>query len=244
MKEIPIVFADDYLIIIDKPAGITVTKSENEKGETIQDWVEKKLGIKKEELRIKNKSDFYQRAGVVHRLDKETSGLLMIAKNEEYYFKLQQQFLRREVEKTYTALVHGRIETASLIIKNKVGRLPWNRRKFGVIEEGREAVTEIIRLKVYQEPDGNSYSLIDVLPKTGRTHQIRIHLKHINHPIVSDNLYAGRKVYRQDLKSCPRIFLHARKIVFDNPEGGRKMTFESDLPEDLVKVLNLFTPVG
>ena len=243
MKEIPIVFADDYLIIIDKPAGITVTKSENEKGETIQDWARLRQGYDGQAEETGN-SEFIKRAGIVHRLDKETSGLLMIAKNEEYYLKLQQQFLKREVEKTYTALVHGRIETASLFIKNKVGRLPWNRRKFGVIEEGREAVTEIIRLKVYQEPDGNSYSLIDVLPKTGRTHQIRIHLKHINHPIVSDNLYAGRKVYRQDLKSCPRIFLHARKIVFDNPEGGRKMTFESDLPEDLVKVLNLFTPVG
>lgn len=253
MREIPIVFEDEAICAIDKPSGITVNRSENEKGETIEDWARLRQGFRRRQdyggqvvgqaEEISN-SEFYKRAGIVHRLDKETSGILLIAKNEDVFHKLQQQFVNREVSKVYTALVHGRMETAKIIIKNKVGRLPWNRRLFGVIEEGREAETEINVVNYYQDKQNNPYTLVNVFPRTGRTHQIRIHLKHIKHPILSDPLYAGRIVLRQDLKICRRLFLHAGKIEFKHPGSGQKMILESQLPDDLVSALNSFTPVG
>lgn len=232
MINIPIIFEDEYLFAIDKPSGISVNRSENEKGDTVQDWVENKLNIKKQETRDNN-SDFIKRAGIVHRLDKDTSGVLLIAKDENSFLELQNQFKLRTTDKVYYALVHGRMETGELTINAPVGRLPWNRRKFGVIEGGRVAETIISVQDYYKDSEDNWYSFIEVKPQTGRTHQIRIHLQHIHHPVVADKLYSGRKLYRESLKICPRLFLHAARLKFKHPSFQRIVDLESKLPEDL-----------
>lgn len=234
MTEIPIVFEDDFLLVIDKPPGITVNRSENDKSGTIQDYSEKALNISKQNTELN--SDFINRAGIVHRLDKETSGLLIIAKNEAVFINLQKQFKERTVEKKYCALVHGNIEQQSLYIKAPVGRLPWARRKFGVYALGRDAETHL-EVKQYFKNQTDRYTLVYASPKTGRTHQIRIHLKHIQHPVVSDFLYAGRKTYARDKEFCPRLFLHAMTIKFVHPGTLKVVKIESKLPDDLESVL-------
>lgn len=175
---------------------------------------------------------FYLRSGVVHRLDKETSGILLVAKTKEAFENLQAQFKERKVEKTYTALVHGLVEPKEGTVEATVGRLPWRRDRFGVLPGGRESKTDyevISNLTL----DANYYTLLSLYPKTGRTHQIRIHLKYLGHPVVSDEFYAGRKTARNDRKWCPRLFLHAGEIKFQHPADSKPMSFSSELPVDL-----------
>ena len=113
-----------------------------------------------------------------------------------------------------------------------MGRLPWKRQRFGVLPGGREATTDYKVTKTLTNND-EKFSLVELYPKTGRTHQIRIHLKFIGHPIVGDYFYAGRKTAREDRSWCPRLFLHASKITFFHPESGDRLSFESNLPQDL-----------
>lgn len=241
-----VLLEDPYLLIIDKPSGLVVNRAESVAGETVQDWVESYLrtgpvasssrpmssgepaGTRRDSLQSRHPSDFIERSGTVHRLDKETSGVLLIAKTPEVFEELQRQFKERLVEKTYVALVHGRVTPEEGIITAPVGRLPWNRERFGVFPGGRPAETKYKAIKHYGE-----YSLVEFYPKTGRTHQIRVHAKSIGHPVVSDTFYAGRKTSRQDRKWCPRLFLHAAKVSFAHPVGGKRITVEAPLPEDL-----------
>lgn len=181
---------------------------------------------------------------MVHRIDKETSGVLIIAKNPEAFSELQRQFKEREVAKKYLALAHGKVVPEEGSITAAVGRLPWNRERFGVLPGGREAETEYRVLSISKlVPVGMEYrgkeefSLLELHPKTGRTHQIRVHLKSIGHPIVGDAFYAGRKTSREDRKWCPRLFLHAAEISFKHPKTGEKMMVKSELPKDLTEVL-------
>ncbi len=241
-----ILYEDPSLLVLNKPAGITVNKSDTTKGEdTIQDWVEEYLKVPEG-----NQFDtFYQRAGIVHRLDKETSGILLVAKTPEAFVDLQRQFKERLVKKTYLALAHGKITPETGEINVPVGRLPWNRKRFGVVAGGRDSLT---RYKVlsYYTLYAKSYTLLELYPETGRTHQIRVHLKHIGHPIFGDSLYAGRKTARDDRKFLERVFLHAAKISFFHPARHRYaqalagepvyhelLTFEAPLPDALQKIL-------
>jgi len=240
---IPIIFEDSDLIVIDKPSGVIVNKAESVKTETVQEWIEKKFSIFLPRRQAgnfqfsKNKeSEFYSRAGIVHRLDKETSGILLIAKTPDAFENLQAQFKNREVTKKYITLAHGKLETSSTI-KASVGRLPWNRERFGVLAGGRDAETSYDVLKHYKSSLGEIFSLLDVTPLTGRTHQIRIHLKYAGHPVACDPFYGGRKVYKRDLKFCPRLFLHAAYIKFKHPKTNSFMEFRSKLPQDLDEVL-------
>lgn len=217
-----IIFKDESILVIDKPAGWIVNEAETTTNQpVVQTWLRESF-----KYPIVNTTSL--RSGVVHRLDKETSGLLLIAKTKTALENLQAQFKGREVKKTYTALVHGKVEPKEGEIKTPVGRLPWRRDRFGVLPGGREAITYYKVYKYY-----NGYTLLELFPKTGRTHQIRIHLKYIGHPIVSDEFYAGRKTARNDRKWCPRLFLHASKISFLHPKSGKRMEFASPLPSDL-----------
>lgn len=244
--EIKIIHEDEDLLIIDKPFGIVVNRSESAKGETVQEWAEKKLQIQNSEFRIQKganneeqitNNEFLSRGGVVHRLDKETSGILVIAKNPESFSNLKNQFKERVVEKEYLALSHGEVKPGEGIINIPVGRLPYNRTKFGVVAGGREAVTNYEVLNYYKFRN-EKLTYLRLIPKTGRTHQIRVHLKYINHPIFADPLYAGRKVGRDDRKYLNRLFLHASKISFNHPVSLKKLTFESHLPEELANFLS------
>lgn len=227
-----IVFQDDNIIILDKPSDwITNDASTTTSQPVLQTWL-------RENFKYPLIGDRERRDGIVHRLDKETSGLLIVAKTIDAFENLQAQFKERKVTKTYIALAHGEIIPKEGRIEASVGRLPWRRQRFGVLPGGREAVTNYKVLKTLESKD-EKFSLVELYPKTGRTHQIRIHLKFIGHPIVGDNFYAGRKTSRDDRAWCPRLFLHASKITFFHPEGGKELRFESSLPENLENVIDV-----
>lgn len=235
-----ILFEDDQIIVISKPSGITVNRSETTVHElTVQDWIEKNFKISEMTYEIDRneqgwESEFYKRSGIVHRIDKETSGILLAAKNPAAFDNLQKQFQERIVEKSYLALAHGKLMPPDGEINIPVGRLEYNRKRFGVVAGGRESVTFYKTLSTYARKKPNEIlSLIELYPKTGRTHQIRVHLKYLNRPIFSDSLYGGRKTAREDRKLLSRLFLHASKISFLHPLNGKSVNFEDPLPPGL-----------
>lgn len=251
-----VIFEDDQILVIEKPAGLVVTPSETQKEETLVDWLRKNY----DSLEY-HSEDAKQRMGLVHRLDKETSGLILVGKSDQALENLQAQFKERKIKKEYLALVHGQILEPGRI-EGAIGRNPGNREKFTVLlDEGKEAVTEYepvqrlafsvqrlveifpdfskIQLKKLDARRYQNYTLLKCHPLTGRTHQIRVHLKYKGFPIVSDEKYVGRKMYRLDKRWCPRMFLHAGKISFKHPLSGEWMHFESPLPEDLERSLDV-----
>jgi len=254
-QTVKIIFEDDYLLIINKPPFLAVTVAETNQQQTLEDFLRKKHGITLE------------RSGIVHRLDKDTSGLLAVAKTKEVMEHLQKQFKEREVDKEYLALVHGRVEKAGRVVA-AIMRNPAHHDKFAVAYskgEGREAVTEykiVKRLalsekrlveifskltkKDLSELYATRYTLFTLLrckPLTGRTHQIRVHLKYAGFPIVGDVKYGGRKISKLDSLWCPRQFLHAARLSFIHPVSGKRMHFESPLPKDLSDVLALLDKI-
>jgi len=224
-----IIFEDTSLMILEKPSGWIVNEAETTKGQKVlQTW------LKKKDYPLAKNKEF--RSGIVHRLDKETSGILIIAKTEEAFKNLQKQFKDRKVKKSYQSLAHGKIGIKKGHIKAPVGRLPWNRRRFGVLPGGRSAETDYEVIGYYKKDD-EEFSLVNAFPRTGRTHQIRIHLKYLGNSVVSDEFYAGRKTARKDRTWCQRLFLHAASISFKHPEKNKTVKFESSLPDDLSKAL-------
>jgi 23S rRNA pseudouridine1911/1915/1917 synthase len=234
MVEPNIIFEDESVLILDKPSGWIVNRATTTKGQPIvQDWISHNLRFpiaKSEDLR----------GGIVHRLDKETSGVLIVAKTEKAFEVLQSQFKARKVKKTYIALVHGKVEPKEGEIKTTVGRLPWRRDRFGVVPGGRESESRYKVIRYYAKGE-DTFSLVEFYPKTGRTHQIRIHAKFIGHPIVGDEFYAGRKTARNDRQWCPRLFLHASKVSFIHPVTGREVSFEIPLSGEPTSVLQNLT---
>lgn len=245
---IAILYEDNDLLILNKPAGVVVNRADTTKGiETVQDFVEKHLGLSPyystivvPEGEYKSSAEtFKERSGIVHRLDKETSGILLIAKTLPAFIELLRQFKERVVKKTYIALAHGLLQPTEGEVNVPVGRLEFNRKRFGVVAGGRDSVTKYKVLQVYKNPKTKEpLSLVALHPETGRTHQIRVHLKHLNRPIFSDELYGGRKTARDDRKVLPRLFLHAAGITFLHPITGKEMSMESPLPEDLETFIN------
>jgi len=233
---LPILFEDDTFLAINKPPGIVVNNAESVKGETVQDWAEEKLGMKNTENGMKNTDDFVGRAGIVHRIDKETSGILLIAKTPESFIELQRQFKERLIKKTYIAITHGKIVPEIGEIRAPVGRLPWNKERFGIVPGGKESVTryKIIKMHVLE---GVPFSLVELYPETGRTHQIRVHMKYINHPLLGDYLYAGRKTSRDDREWAPRVMLHAWKMRLLHPKTGVELAIEAPIPDDMNRII-------
>lgn len=227
-----IIHEDNSIIVLNKPAGWVVNDAETVKHDlVVQRWL---MG----QYHFETIKDREYRCGIVHRLDKETSGILLIAKTKDAFHELQRQFKERIVEKTYIALVHGKVEPQEGKIEVDVGRLPWRRDRFGVVPGGRDSLTYYQTISHYTL-NTTPYTLVEFHPKTGRTHQIRIHAKYIGHPIVGDEFYAGRKTARNDRKWCPRLFLHAKGISFLHPETGKKLKLESELPDDLQEVMSI-----
>jgi 23S rRNA pseudouridine1911/1915/1917 synthase len=217
-----IVYEDDDLLVIDKPAGLVVHPSPGHRHGTLVHAV------------LYHCPDLEgvggaHRPGIVHRLDKDTSGLILVAKNDRAHRDLQAQFKGREVQKTYLALVYGRISPPSGEIAAAVGRDIRERKRMAIVEGGRAAVTRYETLGCYRK-----CTLLACRPLTGRTHQIRVHLAHIGHPIVGDGVYGGR---RRPSVPCPRQFLHAHRIRFRLPATGEEVELTSPLPPDLQAVL-------
>ncbi len=220
---IKIVYEDKDLLVIDKDAGMVVHPTLDHPTATLVNALL---------FHFKNMPEMGEslRPGIVHRLDKGTSGLIVIAKNEKALESLKNQFKGRGVAKKYISLVQGKIEKSAGKIDAPIGRHPVNRKKFTVAEKGREAVTDYRLIRHV----GDKFSLLEVEPKTGRTHQIRVHLSHIGHPIIGDKLYGGKMLLK-------RQFLHASFLEFTHPKTRERVSFESKLPPDLQAVLDKLT---
>jgi len=241
--EIPILFEDNDLLVVNKPAGVVVNRAQSVKDETIQDWAEKKLGLSTAQPQSWGDT-FESRAGIAHRIDKETSGILIITKNPQAFAIMQAQFKERTIHKTYLAVVHGVMAPPEGEIRAPVGRLPWSREHFGILPGGKEAVTKYIVQRSWEVTHGKhkeQVSLVELHPETGRTHQIRVHLKYINHPIIADFLYAGRKTARNDRMWAPRVMLHAWKIIITHPTSGNPLAIEAPIPDDMDRIIHGLT---
>ena len=236
--KIKILYEDSNILAIDKPSGILVHPDQRSKEKTIFDLFFKK----------------YPKLEIVHRLDKETSGVMLLAKNNKAYEFLKKQFQNREVKKTYAAIVDGWVKNDRGVINKPIGRSPKDfRRRLsgrGARGEMREAITEYKVLKRFTLPlipslvkEGKTspdkgrqeglFSYLEIRPKTGRTHQIRVHMKFLNHPIVCDSLYHPNGLCPKEIS---RLALHAKSIEFKNLKDETKK-IESALPLEFRKII-------
>lgn len=241
-EDIPlrIVYEDEFLAVINKPAGMVVHPGAGVSGGTLANAIAHHFKFDKEKIQ-NQKPEIQNRIGIVHRLDKDTSGLLVVAKNEQIHEALSEQFRAREVFKSYIALVHGEMEESSGTIDAPIAREKHNRTKMGVRAHGRNALTLWKVKKRFEK-----FTLLAVEIKTGRTHQIRVHFEYINHPIVGDETYnAGRDKtvhnleIRKAIHDLNRFFLHSEKLSFTHPETGERMNFSAPMPPELVNFLEL-----
>ncbi len=226
--ELSIIYEEPGFIVIDKPSGIAVHKtSPTDPQTTVVDLLRERYP------HIGTVGEDPIRPGIVHRLDKETSGLMIVAKTNEAFFYFKNLFQQRDVRKTYLALVHGHPNPPRGTIDAPLGKIGAKQTaaikgKKTLVE--RDAVTDYRTLQSF-----TNYALLEVSPRTGRTHQIRVHLKSIGNPIAGDALYAPKSLARPD--GLGRLFLHAQRLEFTAPDG-KSLVLEADLPEDLQKVLS------
>lgn len=235
--ELPVLFENDDLVAIDKPAGVMTHPDGVSTEETVSDWFAKKYPDSAnvgETQRLKDGTEI-MRPGVVHRLDRDTSGVLVLAKTQESHAFLKNAFQERETHKTYLAFVYGTMKEQQGVVDFAIGRSRKDFRLRSAQPKAkgrmREAVT---RWRVLG--DIGTHSLLEVMPETGRTHQIRVHLKAIHHPVVCDSLYAPKGAC--DL-GFSRLGLHAAKLDLPTPSGER-LVIEAPLPEDLAPAAKKF----
>jgi 23S rRNA pseudouridine1911/1915/1917 synthase len=231
-----ILYEDRDFLAIDKPSGISVHGDGKTKVKTLTDWVLKnypKMAKVGEPMLIDGKE--IDRPGIVHRLDKDTSGVLVLAKNQKAHAYLKEQFQNKEVKKIYHTVVNGWVKNDRGVLDKPIGRSPsdFRRRLAGRGARGamREAITEYRVLKRFMGGK-EKYTYVEVSPKTGRTHQIRVHMKYLNHPVVCDELYNPDK-------PCPkgfgRLALHSKSIEFKTPKG-KTIKIESPLPKEFTAI--------
>lgn len=219
-KKIKIIFENKDFLVVDKPSGMTTTKEgKNEKG-TLEDCL------------VEERKNDLPRNGIVHRLDKGTSGLVLVAKNDKVLTNFKNQFKNRKVVKKYYCLVGGSTSMDGSI-DWPIGRSKHGFGKFGVEVEGKRALTEFRLIDRYIK-NNKKYSLLEINLKTGRTHQIRVHLSHLRWPLVGDSLYGG------EADVLKRPFLHAHTLEISDPCNGGKLTFNSSLAAELKKHLELY----
>lgn len=235
-EEIPIdiVYEDDDLIVVNKPAGMVVHPAAGSSSGTLANA----LAFHFREL---STAAGAVRPGIVHRLDKGTSGLLVVAKTEVAHEDLADQFRAREVFKSYVALVHGQVERKRGQIDQPIARDPRNRTRMAVVAGGRPSLSLYVVREAFQR-----FSRLDVQLKTGRTHQIRVHLAWIKHPVVGDAIYGGGRdktvpdaQIRGAIAKLQRQFLHAHELGFRHPRTQQDLRFTAPLPPDLEQLLDL-----
>jgi 23S rRNA pseudouridine1911/1915/1917 synthase len=232
-----IVFEDEHLIAINKPPGLVVHPAAKHRQSTLVHG-------------LLHHCDHLAdlggplRPGIVHRLDKDTSGILVVAKNNPAYRHLSRQFKEKNIYKEYSALVYGRLRQPSGKFAAPIRRHPRNRKKMGILAGGREALT-----LWWLEMAFTDVSQVKVVIRTGRTHQIRVHFSHAHHPVVGDATYGGGKkrlrsvqnsLVRARLSKVERQMLHARKLVLEHPVNGEKLDLSAPLPEDMGELLEFF----
>ena len=226
--KIDIVYSSDSYIVIDKNAGMVVHPGAgNKSGTLLNALLHQYPELKK-----------LPRAGIVHRLDKDTSGLMVVARNESAMQSLSEQISDRSIKRIYQAFTVGRIERSGKV-EAPIGRHPKNRQKQAIIDTGREAISHYKVLKNF-----GSYSHLEVSLETGRTHQIRVHMNHLGFPLIGDPLYGRRRRFaknthqklREIIESFPRQALHAAQLSFIDPATSKEVNYQSKLPSDLVEL--------
>jgi 23S rRNA pseudouridine1911/1915/1917 synthase len=238
-EEIPlnIIYEDEDLIVLNKPAGILVHPARGNTHGTLVNA----LAFHCDKL-SSGLGEF--RPGIVHRLDKNTTGVMVATKNDTAQWRIAKQFERRQVKKTYLAIIHGTPDLTADRINAPLGMHPKIREKYAIRPIiGKEATTFYEVLESFR-----GFSFLKLTPKTGRTHQIRVHLSYIKHPIVADETYGGKLVYPYQLRDAEpvveepainRVALHAHSLEFRHPTTGQMMCFEAPLPQDMQNLLNL-----
>jgi 23S rRNA pseudouridine1911/1915/1917 synthase len=272
----PILYQNQDLLLINKPAGVVVNEGETVVGETVQAWMQQFLAdlpavekdLSWQELVPSDFSDEFgsveeiwqERQGIVHRLDKDTSGVLLLAKNPGALVNLLAQFKKRQTQKTYLALVHGKFKVKEGKLSAPIARASHNRLKFTVSPEGKAAETfyhvkeefaeldlaKLLDLKKLEKKRAKNiyqqgFSLVEAQPKTGRTHQIRVHFSSMQHPLVGDKTYSGKKRAKFDALWCQRHFLHAQSLIFTDPRSQERLEIKAELTADLQAVLENLT---
>ncbi|CUT00194.1 RluA family pseudouridine synthase [Candidatus Chrysopegis kryptomonas] len=237
-----IVYEDEYLLVVNKPAGMVTHPGHGNYTGTLVNA----LLYHCSKLSKVNISGDEVRPGIVHRLDKDTSGLLVVAKDDETHRHLAKQFFHKTVEREYWAIVWGHFNSNRGVIEAELGRSKSDRTKFTVVKGGKPAITEYEVLEKF-----DFLSLVKLKLKTGRTHQIRVHLSHIGHPVFGDPTYGGRRIawggidrkkklfVDELLKIMPRQALHAKTLGFIHPARNEFMKFDSELPDDMKKLLEI-----
>lgn len=219
-KKIKIIFENEDFLVVDKPSGMTTTKERKNEEGTLEDYL------------IKYKPNDLPRNGIVHRLDKGTSGLVLIAKNDKVLTNFKNQFKNRKVVKKYYCLVGGSTSMDGSI-DWPIGRSKHGFGKFGVEVDGKRALTEFRLINRYIK-NNKKYSLLEINLKTGRTHQIRVHMSYLRWPLVGDKLYGG------ETDILKRPFLHAHTLEISDPNNGKRLIFNLSLTSDLKKHLALY----
>ena len=238
-EDIPlnIIYEDNDVIILNKQANIIVHPARSHTHGTLVNA----LAFYSSEL-SDGLGEF--RPGIVHRLDKNTTGVMVVTKNNEAQWKIAKQFETRQISKTYLAIVHGTPELTADRIMAPLGVHPQVREKYAIRpEEGKEAITFYEVIEPFR-----GFSLLKLTPKTGRTHQIRVHLTHLKHPIVADDMYGGKLVYQWQLENAEpavqppvinRVALHAFSLEFMHPKTDKMVRFEAPLPDDMQHMLDM-----
>lgn len=219
------IYQDEDILVLNKPAGLITTDEGRGDGDTAEKWL----------MQFSWTKDL-DRSGICHRLDKDTSGILLVAKNAESVMAMKRQFKNREIKKTYLALVNG-VTTKYGEIKVPIGRSKIFA-KWGIEIDGKAATTVFTRLAIYKDVLDKKYALLELKPKTGRTHQIRVHCAYMGWPLVGDSRYGGGNFL------LARQFLHASGMEIIHPKTGKILQFESKLTDDLKKTLDSLLKIG
>jgi len=238
-KDIKVIFENDDFLAINKPAGLLVHQIPGGKGLTLVDWLKEKYPFIESvgENPSASSGQVNLRPGIVHRLDRETSGVMVIAKNNETFFYLKKLFQEKKINKGYLTLVSGVFQVKSGIIDAPIGRIISSTKRSVLakkMKDLKEARTDYKVLKNFPGSSNSGFSLLEVYPKTGRTNQIRVHLQSIHHPIIGDDVYGFKKV--EAPTGLKRMFLHAYFLELPLKEGN-VLRLEADLPDDLKNVL-------
>ena len=227
--DLEIIYEDQDLLVVNKASGLVVHPGAGNPSGTLVNGL----------LNFDSNLSYLPRAGIVHRLDKDTSGLMVVSRNEKTYLNLIDQLKERTVTRKYTALVVGE-PSLSGVIDKPIGRHPKVRTKQAVVSSGKEAISRFKRVKSLK-----GYSLVEVLLETGRTHQIRVHLSYLGFPIVGDKTYGARRKYvkgtsenlRNKINQFKRQALHASSLTFIHPSTKEVSTFDSELPDDMKQLI-------
>lgn len=228
--EFDIIYQDEHVFVVNKPAGLVVHPAAGNESGTLLNGL----------LFLDPSLEQLPRAGIVHRLDKETTGVMVVARTLKAHASLVDALQLREVKREYVAITQG-VVTAGRTIDEPIGRHPVDRKRMAVREDGKPAVTHFTAREKYR-----AYTLIDVRLETGRTHQIRVHMAHLRYPLLGDPVYGGRlaipagitPALEQRIRSFKRQALHARRLSFAHPESGEMMSFEAPIPQDMAQMID------